>query len=110
MSSIPERSVTRYAKLAAQLTGGKSGESPLRAGFGPGAMFVGRKMFGVLDESGALVIKLPPARVQELIAKGVGAPWHPGAGAPLKEYIAIGFDKQARWLGLAKESREYMRS
>ena len=42
-------------------------------------------MFAVLDASGALVLKLPPPRVQELIAAGVGAPWHPGTGAPRRE-------------------------
>jgi hypothetical protein len=77
---------------------------------GTGSLFVGRKMFGVLDESGALVLKLPPARVQELIASGAGAGWHPGKGSPLKEYVAIGFDRQSRWLPLAKEAREYMAS
>jgi hypothetical protein len=67
-------------------------------------------MFGLLDDSGALVLKLSPARVQELIEAGVGAPWHPGRGKPLKEYVAIGIARQARWLGLAREAREYMGS
>jgi hypothetical protein len=71
-------------------------------------LFVGRKMFGVLDATGALVLKLPPVRVQALIARGVGVPWHPGTGTPLKECVAIDFEAEAKWLPLAKESREFM--
>ena len=65
-------------------------------------------MFAVLDETGALVLKLPPERVQELIRAGEGAPWHPGTGRPLKEYVAIAADLHTRWLALAKGSRAYM--
>jgi hypothetical protein len=67
-------------------------------------------MFAVLDQSGALVLKLSPDRVQALIASGVGSPWHPGHGKPLKEYVSIGVAEQSEWLKLAKEAREYMGS
>ena len=59
---------------------------------------------------GALVVKLPAERVQELISSGVGAPWHPGTGTPLKEYVAIDVAHQGKWLALAKEARTYMAS
>jgi hypothetical protein len=39
---------------------------------------------------------------------GVGAPWHPGTGKPLKEYVAIGVAQEKKWLVLAKEARAYM--
>ncbi|MCI4336026.1 MAG: hypothetical protein L3K17_02360 [Thermoplasmata archaeon] len=100
----------QFGRLAQQLADGLAAKSPHREGFGTGSLFVGRKIFGLLDGSGALVLKLSPTRVQELIDSGVGAPWHPGTGKPLKEYVAIGLTRQAKWLGLAKESREYMRS
>ena len=110
MSNAPAASETRFAKLAKDLANATGNPSPHREGFGTGSLFVGRKMFGLLDDSGALVLKLPPALVQELITAGVGAPWHPGTGKPLKEYVAIGFVRQAKWLALAKESRAYMGS
>jgi hypothetical protein len=110
MSEIPDGAKKRFAKLSAQLAGGEGAISPHREGFGSGSLFVGRKMFGVLDTSGALVLKLSPARVQELIVKGVGVGWHPGTGKPLKEYVAISVDHESKWLGLANEARAYMSS
>jgi hypothetical protein len=110
MSEIPAKAQARFAKLAKELAPEDGAETAHRKGFGTGSVFAGRKMFAVLDPSGALVLKLPPARVQELIASRVGAPWHPGTGAPLKEYVAIGLAGEKRWLALAKESREYMAS
>ncbi|MCI4325679.1 MAG: MmcQ/YjbR family DNA-binding protein [Thermoplasmata archaeon] len=108
MGEIPAAAKARFAKLAIQLAAGDGAETAHREGFGTGSLFVGRKMFAVLDATGALVLKLPPARVQELIAAGVGSPWHPGTGAPLKEYVALGVRAQAKWLALAKESRSHM--
>jgi len=110
MGTIPEAAVARFAKLARELGEEGGAKTAYREGFGTGSLFVGKKMFGVLDTCGALVVKLPPARVQELIAGGVGAPWHPGSGTPLKEYVATGFDRQAKWLALSREAREYMGS
>jgi hypothetical protein len=108
MAEIPEAARKRFAKLADDLGGVPGRASPHLEGFGTGSMFVGRKMFAVLDPSGSLVIKLPPTRVAELIDGGVGAPWHPGGGTPLKEYISIPASRARRWLPLARESREYM--
>jgi hypothetical protein len=110
MGKVPAASLARLAKLADQLAKSKGTQPLFREGFGTGSLFVGRKMFAVLDESGALVLKLPAARVAELVGAGVGAPWHPGTGTPLKEYVAIGVERQAKWLALAKESHSYMAS
>ena len=108
MGDPPKESVARFEKLIQQLAEGDTTDTPRRAGFGTGSLFAGRKMFGLLDQSGALVLKLPPPKVEALIAAGTGDPWHPGNGRPLKEYVAIAFARQARWLALAKESRAYM--
>ncbi|MCI4339653.1 MAG: MmcQ/YjbR family DNA-binding protein [Thermoplasmata archaeon] len=108
MSTASTASSERFARLAEQLAGSDGSKGPHRVGFGTGSLFVGRKMFGLLGDSGALVLKLPPARVQALIDEGTGKGWHPGAGAPLKEYVAIGLQDHAKWLRLAQESRAYM--
>ncbi|MCI4350103.1 MAG: TfoX/Sxy family protein [Thermoplasmata archaeon] len=110
MGVAPKDSAAHFARLSRQLAGAGGADSPHREGFGTGSLFVGRKMFGLLDGSGALVLKLPPSRVQELIARGLGKPWHPGTGKPLKEYVAVGPDRHATWLSLARESRQYMGS
>lgn len=108
MTGIPDAARKRFAKLAEELGEFPGKGSPVRDGFGTGSLFVGKKMFAVLDGSGALVVKLPPTRVSELIEEGVGAGWHPGNGAPLKEYLSIPGSRAGRWLPLAREAREYM--
>ncbi|MCI4364539.1 MAG: MmcQ/YjbR family DNA-binding protein [Thermoplasmata archaeon] len=85
-----------------------SGISADRKGFGTRSMFVGRKMFAVLHTTGELVVKLPPDRVKALIDSKMGRGWHPGNGAPLKDYVAISFDHERDWCALALEAREYM--
>ncbi|MCI4321364.1 MAG: hypothetical protein L3K18_08970 [Thermoplasmata archaeon] len=110
MGTPPKAAGSRFEKLIQQLAEGEDTNTPRREGFGTGSLFVGRKMFGLLDETGALVLKLLPPRVAELIAAGTGTPWHPGNGKPLKEYVAVDFARQAKWLALATESRTYMAS
>ena len=108
MDGPPSASVARFAKLVRELSDDPKGGGTLREGFGTGSLFVGRKMYALLGDDGALVVKLPPPRVAALIAEGVGAPWHPGTGRPLKEYVAIGLSRQRRWKALAIEARAYM--
>ena len=110
MGNPPEAAQARFAKLADQLGRAEGTSGPRRQGFGSKSLFAGRKMFAILDGTGALVLKLPPARVAQLILDGTGGPWHPGKGAPLKEYLAVGLDHQAKWLALAKEARTYISS
>lgn len=99
---------TRFAEIAAQIAAADGSISAHRKGFGTRSMFVGKKMFAVYDTSGELVVKLPPERVQELIAEGVGHGWHPGGGTPLKEYLAVPFAHEKKWTKLAREARAYM--
>jgi hypothetical protein len=110
MSEAPGDAAVRSAKLAKELAEGTGQSTAHREGFGTGSLFVGRKMFAVLDESCGLILKLPAERVAQLITEGHGSGWHPGTGKPLKEYISIPVSEQRRWLALAKESREFMRS
>lgn len=57
--------------------------------------------------SGALVVKLPRARVDELIAAGDGAPFAP-AGKVFREWVAVPtFDERA-WTGLVEESMAFV--
>jgi hypothetical protein len=103
-------SAERFAALAARLADNGDGSAPHREGFGTGSLFVGKKKFAVLDASGALVLKLSPERVQELIRTGVGVGRHPGSGTPLKEYLSVGAENHPQWLALAREARAYMGS
>jgi hypothetical protein len=58
---------------------------------------------------GDLVLKLPPPRVAELIDSGVAAPNLVG-GRPMKEWVNLSPATERRWLALARESLEYVRS
>jgi hypothetical protein len=107
-ASAPEPALERFARLAKEMAEGDGAISAHRKGFGTRSMFVGRKMFAVLDRTGELVLKLPPERVQVLIAGKTGRGWSPGTGAPLREYIAIPFTQQKQWPELAREARAYM--
>lgn len=53
---------------------------------------------------GGMVVKLPAARVAELIESGLGAVVAP-AGRPFREWVAV--DDQALWPGLIDESLSF---
>jgi hypothetical protein len=56
-----------------------------------------------------LVLKLAPTRVTELIDGGIAKPNLVG-GRPMKEWANLPPSNQSKWLGLARESMEYVRN
>jgi hypothetical protein len=68
---------------------------------------VRNKMFAWLDKQ-TLVLKLPPARVQELVAKRECAP-HAVGGKTMKEYVEVTGTSDKAWAKLARESLAYVR-
>jgi TfoX/Sxy family transcriptional regulator of competence genes len=64
------------------------------------------KIFAMLVR-GNLVVKLPKARVDALIAESKGARFDPGHGRLMKEWVVIapGVDN---WLAFAKEARSFV--
>jgi hypothetical protein len=56
-----------------------------------------------------LVLKLEPKRVAELIEAGVAVPNVVG-GKPMKEWATLQPPTEKRWLGLARESLDYVRN
>jgi len=77
-------------------------------GFGAGALKVGGKIFAMIDSRGAFVVKLPAARVAELIARGKGGPFDAGKGKPMKEWLTVTGAPTA-WLALAREACTFVR-
>jgi hypothetical protein len=59
---------------------------------------------------GKLVVKLPRARVQELVADGSGAPFDPGHGRVMREWAAIAPTDTDDWICLAQEARTFVAS
>ena len=77
-----------------------------KRGFGSGALQLNGKIFAMLRHD-ALVVKLPAARVAELIATGVAMPFDAGKGRPMREWATLGEGASRRWLALAREALAY---
>ncbi|MBI3742673.1 MAG: hypothetical protein HY261_00090 [Chloroflexi bacterium] len=64
---------------------------------------VGKEFLALVDyKSSGLVVKLPKARVAELIGSGVGQPFAP-AGRAFKEWLSVPNPDRRRWLALLRE-------
>jgi hypothetical protein len=82
----------------------------LGTGFGSGAMKVNGKIFAmVAGSNGRLVVKLPRARVVELIDAGTGDPFDAGKGRPLKEWLTVLSDDPEECVALAREALTFVR-
>lgn len=77
-------------------------------GFGstPG-LRVGGKIFAMLAKS-ELVVKLPKARVDQLVDSGAGARFDPGHGRLMKEWVTIPLGPDADWAQLAAEALAFV--
>jgi hypothetical protein len=95
----------RLASIAADYT--RRADGLRKSGFGANALKVNGKMFAMLVND-RLVVKLPRARVGELVAAEVGEPFDPGHGRLMKEWIAISADEPS-WTALAKEAHDHVR-
>jgi hypothetical protein len=64
---------------------------------------VGKEFLALVDYKGSgLIVKLPKARVEELVAGGVGKPFAP-AGKIFKEWLAVPKPDATLWLELLSE-------
>ncbi len=85
------------------------GDEPA-TGFGSGALKVNGKIFAMVASSnGRLVLKLPRARVAELVAAGTGDPFNAGKRWPLKEWVTVLDDDPTRCVALAREALAFVR-
>ena len=64
---------------------------------------VGAEFLALVDFKGSgLVVKLPRARVDALIAQGIGRPFAP-AGRVFREWVAVPEPDRAQWRRLLRE-------
>jgi hypothetical protein len=61
------------------------------SGFGSNAIKINKSIFAMLVND-RLVVKLPAARVTELISSGDGVPFDAGKGKPMKEWVGLELD------------------
>lgn len=94
----------RYAPVIEALaTDANSGR---RRAFGHGTLRVHGKIFAMFSH-GRLVVKLPRARVDALVARGDGEPFDPGHGRRMKEWLSV-TNETASWLELAREAHDFV--
>jgi hypothetical protein len=77
-----------------------------RRAFGAGALKVDGKIFA-MPAQGTLVVKLPKARVDALVAAGRGERFDPGHGRVMKEWVTLNGGEEG-WLDLAREARTFV--
>ena len=77
--------------------------------FGAPVLKVGGKVFSMVHK-GRLVVKLPAERVAALIKSGDGAPFDPGNGRLMKEWVAVKPMAKGFWINLAEEAKDFVES
>ncbi|MCX4906535.1 hypothetical protein [Streptomyces sp. NBC_00878] len=102
----------RYEQLVAQFAelDGVTipGDEPGREGkFGAAALKVGGKIFAMLAQ-GRLVVKLPRARVDQLVDAGEGERFDPGHGRLMREWLSLDPGSELSWDGLAREALDFV--
>ncbi|MGP8000232.1 MAG: hypothetical protein ACLPKI_23380 [Streptosporangiaceae bacterium] len=79
------------------------------SGFGRSALRWEKKIFAMLVR-GRLVVKLPAARVDALVADGDGVRFDANKGTPMKEWFSLDPESGLPWLPLAREALEFARA
>jgi hypothetical protein len=94
----------RYTDLVEELSGVPEVDPPRGgSGFGRSALRFHNKIF-VMFVRGRLVLKLPAARVDELVAGGAGVRFDANKGTPMKEWLSLHPASEEDWLSLAHEA------
>jgi hypothetical protein len=105
----------RFASVVAAFAGDRRVEAPLddaasaaegKGKFGSRGLKVDGKVFA-MPSKGRLVVKLPRARVEALLASKHGQKFVLGARA-MKEWVAIPDGNAAAWRALALEARKFV--
>jgi hypothetical protein len=76
-------------------------------GFGSHALRVRGKIFAMVVR-GHLVVKLPKARVDELVESGDGVRFDANKGKPMKEWLNLDPDSSVDWEPLAREALAFV--
>lgn len=58
--------------------------------------------------NGELVVKLPNARVEQLVGAGVGRRFEPGTGRVMKEWLTVPPSSSRRWKELVHDAKAFV--
>ena len=89
--------VGRWVEVAGVTPPGES------AGFGSGSLRINGKIFAMFVR-GRLVVKLPRARVDALVAAGEGIRFDANKGTPMKEWLSLDPASRLDWTELSGEA------
>jgi hypothetical protein len=107
---VGEEAEERYEDLVGELLGIPEVTPPRGgAGFGRSALRFQNKIFAMLVR-GRLVLKLPAARVDALVASGDGIRFDANKGTPMREWLSLDPESGLPWLPLAREALEHARA
>ena len=111
MSHPPSTPEERFATIVEALLGNPGVTPPSDGkGFGSSGLKIHNKIFAMLVE-GKLVVKLPKARVDALIASGDGDRFDPRHdGRLMKQWISVEPSAEVGWLDLSREAMEFVAS
>lgn len=89
---------------------GEAGVTPPGGrGFGRSALRCDGKIFAMFVR-GQLVLKLPAARVDELVDDGEGDRFDANKGTPMREWFSLDAGSDQAWLPLAREALDFART
>ncbi|WP_374009925.1 hypothetical protein [Leifsonia sp. LS-T14] len=93
---------------------GRPGVTPPATGgprrFGSDALRVDGSVFCMISSGERFVVKLPAARVQELIAASTGEPFQAGEKTPMRQWLVVTADAPGLWESLAEEAYAFTRT
>ena len=113
MSHVSLTSEERFAAVVEALRDNPgvtppSDEPQAKRGFGSSELKVHNKIFAMLSR-GTLVVKLPQARVDALVAAGEGERFDPRHdGRLMKEWLSLEPASEQEWLPLAREAMAFV--
>lgn len=94
----------QFGKLAAGFADDRAVSLPGEGqGFGSGGLRYKGKIFAMMTR-GRLVVKLPSARVDSLVASGDGAKFDGNKGRPMREWFMLDPESRLDWEALACEA------
>jgi hypothetical protein len=100
----------KYERLVKEMSS-RAGVTTVTAGKGfgsTGQLKVDGRIFAMLVR-GSLVLKLPRARVDELVEAGAGLHFDAGKGKPMREWFALSGASKQGWGPLAAEAYYFVK-